>query len=110
MTMCVMEIHAKSADATMWQAMAHNTKTVRSDIDMLVEVMTARGQFSAVTNAHQAAMFLDHAYGVFLAEFGAFAAEVVPGEIHSHHRDGSERTVVSVMGAAVHQAHRDETR
>lgn len=108
--MCIMEVHAKASSPTMLQAMAHNTKTVRSDVDMLIEVLDARHAFSAVTDVRQAAMFLDHAYGLFLARFGMFAAEVVPDEIHSHDDHGHERTLDQVTQRAVRDAAKDETR
>lgn len=108
--MCIMEIHAKASNPVMLQAMAHNTKTVRSDVDMLIAVLDARHAFSAVRDVREAAMFLDHAYGLFLAQFGMFAAQVVPSEIHSHDNHGHERTLDQVVQRAIRNAAKDETR
>ena len=108
--MCIMEVHEHASSATMTQACAHNLSTVDRDIDMIKKVLTARGQHEAVRTFEHAQQYAHHAYADLLELFGEQAATVVPAEIHSHHRDCSERTLEEVIEAATKQARKDETR
>jgi lipoate-protein ligase A len=106
-----MEVHPKAARATMAQAMAHNTKTVDSDVDMLVKVLNARKDYEGVRTVLDAQKHLKNAYAAFLELFGEYVAEVTPDEFSDHHQhDGSERNFIDVINAATKEARKDETR
>lgn len=108
--MCIMSIHQGADKATMAQACAHNLSTVDRDGDMFLRVLTARHDFEAARTVTQLQHTVHEAYAGFLELFGEFAAEITPHGIHSHDRNGNERTLEEVVVAATKQARKDETR
>lgn len=48
--MCIMEIHAQAAEATMLQAVLHNTTTNCTDMEMLISVFRARNDLVLADN------------------------------------------------------------
>lgn len=112
--MCIMEIHAGAAKATMFQAQWHNTTTLISDVDQLCAVLESRNQLDEITRLRLAQGALREASATFLALFTEAASRVQVHELahaHTHGaRVGQERTLADIERAATLRARRDETR
>lgn len=67
--MCIMEVRPGQRLSTIAQAMAHNTNTVRGDMDMLQELCVARGHNHVIDKLRAALEHLDGAYNEFLTIF-----------------------------------------
>lgn len=64
-----MEVRPGQRLSTIAQAMAHNTNTVRGDMDMLQELCLARGHNHVIEKLKSALDYLDGAYNEFLTIF-----------------------------------------
>lgn len=64
-----MEVRPGQRLSTIAQAMAHNTNTVRGDMDMLRELCVARGHNHVIDKLQAALKHLDGAYEEFLTIF-----------------------------------------
>jgi len=114
--MCMMEVHARQRRDTMAQAMAHNTKTVISDLEMLIKLLEARKDTEDVPEFEHAMDHLRHAYAGLLGLFGEAVArleEDPEGHVHhgEHpHNEGTERSFVEEIDRAARTARVYETR
>jgi hypothetical protein len=109
-TMCIMSIHQGADKATMAQAHAHNLSTVDRDCEMFSSVLNARKDFEGARTVTQLQQVVHRAYAGFLELFGEYAAEITPNGIHSHDRNGNERSLEEVIESATREARKDETR
>lgn len=108
--MCIMEVRPGQHTATMTQAMAHNASTLDRDLDMLLEIVKARGDHMGEATVSQAQYHVHAAYAILLSEFGmevGAVAEDDQGHVHEH---GSERTLVEVAHHDATLARKFETR
>ncbi len=128
--MCIMEVRAGQRSSTIAQAMAHNTSTIERDLDMLRELMKARGECeTALAQIDAAQADLKSAYERFLAMFAREIADdvanghehepapVVGAErVHLHPDDEAMIDAIDRIGRAdyariaAHRAERYETR
>lgn len=98
--MCIMEVRPGQRLSTIAQAMAHNTNTVRGDMDMLHELCLARGHNHVIEKLTAALSYLDGAYNEFLTIFSdelkhdlAHHGDTPDPEYHHH-----ERTLGDIEG------------
>lgn len=108
--MCVMEIHAGAADATMAQAIWHNLNTVQSDCQMLQEIFNTRGDVTISDELeavrYNLAMTLDRAFALFAMS----VRKVKDHELSDHDYHGHERTFSDIAEHAAHNARPDYAR
>jgi len=91
--MCVMEIRSGQRTSTMAQAMAHNVGTIRSDLELFLPLIEARGDIEARILIQEAQEHMDEAYARFVQ---VFANEVSREIAHVHDEPiGNERIHVS---------------
>jgi hypothetical protein len=86
-------------------AMAHNTQTVRSDMDFFKKLLTARKEFELLRAVEEAERQLTKAYAAFLEVYGEeVAAEVMDaeGRVPADEPAGNERR--SLVEVARHDA------
>jgi len=110
--MCIMEVRPGQQTVTIVQAMAHNASTLDRDLDMLLQLITARGDTVSEATIAQAQELIHRAYALLLAEFGmeVAAVEADPdGHVHEHDHPG-ERSLVEVAHHDAGLARRFETR
>lgn len=101
-----MEVRPGQRLSTIAQAMAHNTNTVRGDMDMLEKLCVARGHNHVIEQLHQALRYLDGAYHEFLQVF----SDELERDLREHgdtpdpeyHRHAAERTAESVLATHDH--------
>jgi hypothetical protein len=106
-----MEVRPGQRTATVAQAMAHNTKTIESDLDMFRKLLEARKDGAHVDMVNRAQKLLGEAYAIFLEQFGEFVAEEDNPDTHVHDHDhGHERTFVEQAHHDAGLARRFETR
>jgi hypothetical protein len=109
--MCIMEVRPGQQSSTIAQAMAHNTNTVIGDMDMLEELLKARGDFESLATVQHAHGHLKSAYAGLLMQFGTEVAKEVQDENgHVHQSVGNERTFVEQAHHDAKLARRFETR
>jgi len=122
--MCIMDVRAAQRTSTIAQAMAHNTKTIQSDMDMFRAVLIARGETDALAKVDKAQVALGMAYKNFLALFASEVARDVDAHhedepignenAHAHHEHEhvkpTDAEIVAETVSAVQAAERYETR
>lgn len=96
--MCVMEIRPGQRSATMAQAMAHNVRTICSDLDLFKPILEARGEDEALTLLNEAKLYMDGAYERFLHIFADEVTHEITGKHPDYHDEivGNEREHVHV--------------
>lgn len=108
--MCIMEVHAKAANATQVQAMLHNCRTQLTDLDMMVSLYTARSDSYRLDQARECIDDLSHAQDCLKAWWEREVASVMPEDIQHTHRDGSERSRRDIIHAIQRYARKDYSR
>ena len=71
-----MEVNAFQPTDTILQAMAHNTRTIDSDGDMVIKVLEARGEFDKVAAFKRFQDHIHRAYAIGLDMFGEAVASL----------------------------------
>jgi hypothetical protein len=95
--MCIMEIHPRQHTTTMVQAMAHNTRTILSDCDMLHTVINTRECPSEYPDTlARATSELNNAYTDFMLLYARCLSDAVQVDKVV----GSERQAADVRNAA----------
>ena|SRR2546423_2562411 len=95
--MCIMEIHPRQHTTTMVQAMAHNTRTILSDCDMLSTVIATRECPTEYADILARAMLeLHNAYDDFMLLYARCLSDAVQVD----HVVGNERAAADVRNAA----------
>lgn len=109
--MCVMEVHAQAAKATMSQAIWHNTITIVNDCKMISEIMSSRGDSESASQSMEVCEQLQTAAN---SAFALFAKHV--GQVKFNHdltnvdANGHERTLYEIAVHAHHDAEKDYAR
>lgn len=104
----MMEVRPGQRLSTIAQAMAHNTNTVRGDMDMLQELCLARGHNHVIEKLKSALDYLDGAYNEFLTIFSDELKHDLahhgdtPDPEYNHHSPGNERTAESIAESHHH--------
>lgn len=104
--MCIMEVRRGQRTSTMLQACAHNIGTVIADMDMLRQLLGARGDEATLNQCTAVQSELRQAYNALLQLYG----ENVAGDLHVTDDEGGERTRDEVVAAAMQRADEDERR
>jgi len=103
--MCEMEVRPGQLTSTILQAMAHNTSTIDRDLDMLREVLKARGQDDLLESVQSAQWDINRAYETFLHAFGHAVQMLHNGGVHTHDDPiGNEREIEDIVVQAHHDA------
>ena len=99
--MCVMEVHQRQHSATMVQACLHNTGTIRSDVEMVLPILRARGvpEYTIVL-IEDARAALAGAYYDLFAAFENESERAQQGHDIDSRPIGNERTHVKSVDAA----------
>lgn len=109
--MCIMEIRAGQHTSTMVEALAHNTRTIMSDIDLLEQVLASRpGSEVCLAQVTSARRDLNRAYARFLQQFQTEVAAECAEHGHTHEEVGEERGLVEQAHHDAALARRFETR
>jgi hypothetical protein len=112
-----MEVREGQILSTIEQAMAHNTRTIQSDLPMLKALLKARGETVKLAQCDEALRHLTVAYNTFLQ---MFADTLMANEVgcHTHNVVGSEHVhvhpsdaeIVREATALTHRAEKYESR
>lgn len=113
--MCIMEVREGQHICTILQAMAHNTNTIRGDMDLLEKYAKAHRDEPVQRIISESMSLLNKTYAVFLEGFGEKLAGDLQDSagnwhVRTPHSHGNERTFTEAADHSAKLAHPYETR